>query len=89
MKSKKTASILKKFLLFNLTTFSILGLFTIFYLKAIQPNLVKKRAINHKIKTLKEPVGTGGAGLARPQRKSGGLPSAGDSRNGPERFYEQ
>ena len=49
MKPKKTASILKKFLLFNLTTFSILGLFTIFYLKAIQPSLVKKRAINHKI----------------------------------------
>ena len=44
MKVKKTASILKKFLLFNLTTFSILGLFTIFYLKAIQPNLVKERA---------------------------------------------
>ena len=44
MKQKKTASILKKFLLFNLTTFSILGLFTIFYLKAIQPNLVKERA---------------------------------------------
>ena len=49
MKSKKTASILKKFLLFNFTTFSILGLFTIFYLKAIQPNLVKKRAMDHKI----------------------------------------
>ena len=49
MKSKKTASILKKFLLFNLTTFSIIGLFTIFYLKAIQPNLVKKRAVSHKI----------------------------------------
>ncbi len=49
MKPKKKASILKKFLLFNLTTFSILGLFTIFYLKAIQPNLVKKRAIDHKI----------------------------------------
>jgi len=49
MKPNKTASILKKFLLFNLTTFSILGLFTIFYLKAIQPNLVKKRAVNHKI----------------------------------------
>ena len=49
MKPKKTASILKKFLLFNLTTFSILGLFTIFYLKAIQPNLVKERTINHKI----------------------------------------
>ena len=54
MKPKKTASILKKFLLFNLTTFSILGLFTIFYLKAIQPNLVKKRAINHKITSRKE-----------------------------------
>ena len=49
MKPKKTASIHKKFLLFNLTTFSILGLFTIFYLKAIQPNLVKKRATDHKI----------------------------------------
>ena len=49
MKQKKTASILKKFLLFNLTTFSILGLFTIFYLKAIQPNLVKDRAVDHKI----------------------------------------
>ena len=49
MKPKKTASILKKFLLFNLSTFSILGLFTIFYLKAIQPNLVKKRANDHKI----------------------------------------
>ena len=49
MKQKKTASILKKFLLFNLTTFSILGLFTIFYLKAIQPSLVKERANNHKI----------------------------------------
>ena len=49
MKVKKTASILKKFLLFNLTTFSILGLFTIFYLKAIQPNLVKERATDHRI----------------------------------------
>ena len=49
MKSKKTASILKKFLLFNLTVFSVLGLFTIIYLEAIQPNLVKDRAANHKI----------------------------------------
>ena len=49
MKSKKTASILKKFLLFNLTVFSVLGLFTIIYLEAIQPNLVKDRASNHKI----------------------------------------
>ena len=49
MKSKKTASILKKFLLFNLTVFSVLGLFTIIYLEAIQPSLVKDRAANHKI----------------------------------------
>ena len=49
MKQKKTASILKKFLLFNLTVFSVLGLFTIIYLEAIQPNLVKKRTINHKV----------------------------------------
>ena len=42
MKKKKSSSILKKFLLFNLTIFSILGLFTIVYLKAIQPSLVKK-----------------------------------------------
>ena len=49
MKPKKTASILKKFLLFNFSTFSILGLLTIFYLKAIQPNLVKERATNQKL----------------------------------------
>jgi len=49
MNQKKTASILKKFLLFNLTVFSVLGLFTIIYLEAIQPNLVKERALNHKI----------------------------------------
>ena len=49
MKQKKSASILKKFLLFNLTVFSILGLFTIIYLKAVQPNLIKKRTANHYI----------------------------------------
>ena len=49
MKQKKSASILKKFLLFNLTVFSVLGLFTIIYLEAIQPNLVKERAENHKV----------------------------------------
>jgi two-component system sensor histidine kinase ChvG len=49
MKQKKSASILKKFLLFNFTVFSVLGLFTIIYLEAIQPNLVKNRAINHKV----------------------------------------
>ena len=47
MKKKKSASILRKFLLFNLLVFSILGLFTILYLKAVQPNLVKKRTLNH------------------------------------------
>ena len=49
MKQKKSASILKKFLFFNLTVFSVLGLFTIIYLEAIQPSLVKERTINHKV----------------------------------------
>ena len=49
MKQKKSASILRKFLLFNLGVFSVLGIFTIVYLKAIQPNLVKKRAADHFI----------------------------------------
>jgi two-component system sensor histidine kinase ChvG len=49
MKQKKSASILKKFLLFNFTVFSVLGLFTIIYLEAIQPTLVSKRSANHKI----------------------------------------
>ena len=47
MKQKKTASILRKFLLFNLLVFSVLGLFTIVYLNAVQPNLVKKRVQDH------------------------------------------
>jgi hypothetical protein len=41
--TKKISIYIKKFLLFNLLVFSILGLFTLFILKAIQPNLVKKR----------------------------------------------
>ena len=49
MKLKKSSSILKKFLLFNLLVFSILGLFTLLYLKAIQPNLVKQRSNKHII----------------------------------------
>ena len=48
MKQKKSASILRKFLLFNLLVFSVLGLFTALYLKAIQPNLVKQRTANHE-----------------------------------------
>ena len=47
MKQKKPASILKKFLLFNLVIFSVLGVFTVIYLTAIQPNLVKQRTANH------------------------------------------
>ena len=49
MKKKKKSSILRKFLLFNLSIFSILGLFTLFYLNAIQPSLVKKTSENHLI----------------------------------------
>ena len=49
MSQKKSTSILKKFLLFNLLVFSVLGLFTFIYLQAIQPNLVKNRTINHKV----------------------------------------
>ena len=49
MKQKKSASILKKFLLFNFIVFSVLGLFTIIYLEAIQPSLVKERTTNHKV----------------------------------------
>ena len=47
MRKKKSSSILRKFLLFNLLVFSVLGLFTILYLKAVQPNLVKQRTANH------------------------------------------
>ena len=46
--TKKTASILKNFY-YLIYTFSILGLFTIFYLKAIQPNLVKKELLITKL----------------------------------------
>ena len=47
MNQKKSASILKKFLLFNLLVFSVLGLFTYIYLQAIQPSLVKNKSTNH------------------------------------------
>ena len=49
MKTKKSASILRKFLVINLLCFLILGLFTILYLQAIQPNLVKQRTANHLV----------------------------------------
>ena len=43
----KSPSILKKFLFINLVIFVIIGLFTIFYLKGIQPNLIKNKSTNH------------------------------------------
>ncbi len=42
-----SSSILKKFLIFNFVVFVVLGLFTFLYLKAIEPNLVKKRSNQH------------------------------------------
>ena len=46
---KKSSSILNRFLIFNFFVFIILGLFTFFYLKAIQPNLVKQRTEKHNV----------------------------------------
>ena len=40
-------SILKKFLFVNLVVFLIIGVFTIVYLKTIQPSLIKKKTSNH------------------------------------------
>ena len=44
----KSSSILKKFLVFNLIIFLVLGIFTFLYLNAIKPNLVKNRSNNHE-----------------------------------------
>ena len=43
----KNLSILKKFLFINLIFFTIISLFTIIYLKNVQPNLIKKKSSNH------------------------------------------
>ena len=43
-----SSSILKKFLVFNLVIFLVLGVFTFLYLNAIKPNLVKNRSIQHE-----------------------------------------
>ena len=43
----KNLSILKKFLFINLTFFTVIGLFTLVYLKNVQPNLIKKKSSNH------------------------------------------
>ena len=42
-----SSSILKKFLVFNLIIFLVLGIFTFLYLNAIKPNLVKNRSDQH------------------------------------------
>ena len=49
MKSKffSSSSILRKFLIFNLIIFLVLGVFTFLYLNAIKPNLVKNRSNQH------------------------------------------
>ena len=46
---KSSSSILRKFLIFNSIVFLVLGLFTFFYLNAIQPNLVKQRVEKHTV----------------------------------------
>ena len=43
----KNLSILKKFLFINLVIFLVIGIGTIFYLKTVQPNLIKKKTVNH------------------------------------------
>jgi two-component system, OmpR family, sensor histidine kinase ChvG len=43
----KNLSILKKFLFINFVIFTIIGSFTIIYLNNVQPNLIKKKSINH------------------------------------------
>ena len=51
----KNLSILKKFLFINLIFFTIIGLLTFIYLKNIQPNLIKKKSLNH-IEVIKNTV---------------------------------
>ena len=43
-----SSSILRKFLVFNLIIFLVLGIFTYLYLDAIKPNLVKNRSNQHE-----------------------------------------
>ena len=43
----KSLSILKKFLFINLIIFIIILIFTIFYLREIQPSLIKDKTANH------------------------------------------
>ena len=43
----RSSSILRKFLVFNLVVFLVLGVFTYLYLNAIKPNLIKNRSNQH------------------------------------------
>ena len=43
----ESSSILKKFLIFNFLVFSFLGIFTLLYLNAIKPNLIKTKSAQH------------------------------------------
>ena len=43
----ESSSILKKFLIFNFLAFVFLGIFTLLYLQAIKPNLIKDRSAQH------------------------------------------
>ena len=43
----KDLSILKKFLFINLLIFVFIGVLTVFYLRSIQPNLIKDKTTNH------------------------------------------
>ena len=53
----KKLSILKKFLFINFVIFTIIGLFTFIYLSNVQPNLIKKKSINH-IKVIDNTINT-------------------------------
>ena len=43
----RSSSILRKFLIFNLIVFLVLGIFTFLYLNELKPNLVKSRSNHH------------------------------------------
>ena len=53
----KSLSILKKFLFINLIIFTIIGLFTFVYLSNVQPNLIKKKSVEH-VKVINNTVNT-------------------------------
>jgi two-component system, OmpR family, sensor histidine kinase ChvG len=53
----KSLSILKKFLFINFVIFTIISLFTFIYLSNVQPNLIKKKSVNH-IKIIDNTINT-------------------------------